>query len=206
MKAESVVLGLSGMFFGLIVGWILGAQAQNGRPASAPPAPQGQSQAPTSTEASSRAAILDENQVQALRSIADKDPKNVQARVQLGNLYFDAERYDQAIKWYENALTLDPRDPNVSTDLGISYYYTNQPDRALAQFDESLKIDPRHTKTLLNIGVVRAFGKQDLQGAVAIWEKLLELAPASPEGEAARRALDSIKAAHPDAGKTPGGS
>jgi len=203
MKAESVVFGIAGMFFGLIVGWILGAQDQSGRPPVAPPVAEGQ---PQTESAGSAPRVLDENKVQALRSIVEKDPKNVQARVELGNLYFDAERYDQAIKWYEDTLKLNPRDPDVSTDLGISYYYSNQPDRALAQFEESLKANPKHTKTMLNIGIVRAFGKQDLPGAIAIWQKLLELAPSSPEGEAARRALDSLKAAHPDVGKTPGGA
>lgn len=202
MKAESVVFGIAGMFFGLIVGWILGAQDQSSR--TLVPSPAAQGQPPAESGSAPRAAVLDENKAQALRSIADKDPKNVGARVQLGNLYFDAERYDQAIKWYADALKLNPRDPDVSTDLGISYYYSNQPDRALAQFEESLKIDPKHTKTMLNMGIVRAFGKQDLQGAMAIWQKLLELAPASPEGEAAKRALDSLKAAHPDVSKSPG--
>ncbi|MBI1876067.1 MAG: tetratricopeptide repeat protein [Acidobacteria bacterium] len=201
MKAESVVFGIAGMFVGLIVGWILGAQDQGARPA--PAAAEGQPAAVSSSSAP-RAAVLDENKAQALRSIAAKDPKNVEARVQLGNLYFDAERYGQAIKWYEEALKVSPRDPDVSTDLGISYYYSNQPDRALAQFEESLTFNPKHTKTMLNMGIVRAFGKQDLQGAIAIWQKLLELAPTSPEGEAAKRALDSLKAAHPDVSKSPG--
>jgi hypothetical protein len=35
----------------------------------------------------------------------------------------------------------------------------------LKQFDHSLSIDPKHVKTLLNVGIVRAFGKQDLAGA-----------------------------------------
>ena len=61
------------------------------------------------------------------------------------------------------ALKLNPNDVNVSTDLGVSYYYTNQPDKALAQFDHSLKLDPKHAKTLLNVGIVKAFGKQDLR-------------------------------------------
>ena len=36
--------------------------------------------------------------------------------------------------------------------------------QALQQFDRSLAIDARHTKTLLNVGIVRAFGKDDLAG------------------------------------------
>ena len=47
------------------------------------------------------------------------------------------------------------------------------------------------------MGIVRAFGKQDLTGAEAAWQQVVELAPDSPEGQAAKRALDSLKAAHP---------
>ena len=56
--------------------------------------------------------------------------------------------------------------------------------------------DPKHTKTLLNQGIVLAFGKQDLQGAEAAWRKVVELAPGTPEGEAAKRGLDGIASAH----------
>ena len=96
---------------------------------------------------------------------------------------------------------------NVSTDLGVCYYYTNQPDKALEQFEHSLKLDPKHAKTLLNVGVVRAFGKQDLDGALKVWEQVIQIAPASPEGQAAKRAIDSVRSAHPntgDAAQNPG--
>ena len=53
-------------------------------------------------------------------------------------------------------------------------------------------------KTYLNMGVVKAFGKQDLKGAVVAWEKVIELAPGTPDADAARRALDNIRSAHPD--------
>ena len=46
----------------------------------------------------------------------------------LANTYFDAERYDDAIKWYQEALKLDPKNPDASTDLGVSYYYSGRTD------------------------------------------------------------------------------
>jgi hypothetical protein len=44
---------------------------------------------------------------------------------------------------------------------------------------------------------VKAFGKQDLQGASEAWQQVIRLAPDSPEGQAAKRALDSLQSAHP---------
>jgi tetratricopeptide (TPR) repeat protein len=112
-------------------------------------------------------------------------------------MYFDAGRFQDAARWYEAALKIEPRDPNVSTDLGIAYYYTNQPDRALSQFEHSLSLDPKHTKTLLNMGIVRAFGKQDLDGAARAWEQVVAIDPNGPEGQAAKKGLEGLRNAHP---------
>ena len=95
---------------------------------------------------------------------------------------------------------------NLSTDLGVCYYYTNQADKALLQLAHSLSIDPKHAKTLLNIGIVKAFGKQDLEGATKVWQQVVDLGPDTPEGQAAKRALDTLKSAHPGTGAPkPGG-
>jgi len=202
MKSDAIAFGLAGIVFGLIAGWVIGVQQASPRT----PAAAATSAAPADSSSGTRAAALDEARVTALKSVAEREPSNAKARADLANLYFDAERYDDAIKWYAEALKVNPKDVDVSTDLGISYYYTNQPDKALAQFDASLKLDQKHTKTLLNIGVVRAFAKQDLDGATAAWRQVVALAPESPEGQAAKRALDSLQSAHSGAGaaKKPG--
>jgi tetratricopeptide (TPR) repeat protein len=135
-----------------------------------------------------------------LKATLEKSPGNVAVRVELANLYFDHERFVDAAHWYEEALKLEPRSVNVSTDLGIAYYYMNRHDAALKQFEQSLAIEPGHTKTLLNVGIVRAFGKQDLDGAAKAWERVIELAPSSPEAGTARQALASLRSGHPEAG------
>ena len=206
MKSDAIAYGIAGVVFGLIAGWLIGSQQAVPRPGVAPPAAQQPpASAPSSGSAATRAAILDEAQVNALKSVAAREPSNATPRAQLGNLYFDAERYDEAIKWYEEAVKLSPNDVNLSTDLGVSYYYVNQADKALEQFNRSLKLDPKHGKTLLNLGIVKAFGKQDLQGAADAWQQVIKLAPESPEAQAAKRALDSLQSAHPgSASQKPG--
>ncbi len=202
MKSDSIAFGIAGVLFGLIAGWIIGSQQAAQRPA--PAAAQQTAAAASPGGSTQRAAVLDEAQVTALKSVAEREPSSPGPRVQLANLYFDAEKYDDAIKWYGEALKLSPNDVNVSTDLGVSYYYTNQPDKALDQFQKSLKLDPKHAKTLLNVGIVKAFGKQDLKGATEAWQDVLKVAPDSPEAQAAKRALDGIASAHPAAGGKPG--
>jgi tetratricopeptide (TPR) repeat protein len=165
MKADSIAFALAGTVFGLVAGWVIGAQYSVTRAVPVAAAP---------------------------------------AATALANLYFDAERYSDAVTWYEAALKLDAANADVSTDLGVSYYYLNQPDRALQQFAHSLSLDPKHTKTMLNMGIVRAFGKQDLDGASKAWEQVVALAPQSPEGQAARRALEAMRTAHPNVAAQPG--
>jgi len=200
MKSDGIAYGIAGILFGLIAGWIIGSQQANQR-LPAPAATAAQAAPAAGGGGQTRAAVLDETKVNALKTVAERETANAKPRIELANLYFDAERYDEAIKWYEDALRLDPNDVNVSTDLGVCYYYTNQPDRALAQFEKSLKIDPKHAKTLLNVGIVRAFGKQDLDGASQAWQQVIKLSPDSPEGQAAKRALDSLQSAHPGTSK-----
>jgi cytochrome c-type biogenesis protein CcmH/NrfG len=195
MRKDSILFGVAGVFFGLLAGWIVGSQQVTGVPRD--PAPQ---PAQSAAAAEKAPPPLDERRVADLKASAERNPADADSRVQLANLYFDSERFADAIRWYEEALKIDPRNPNASTDLGITYYYTNQVDRALAQFDKSLDIDPTHTKTLLNMGFVRAYGKQDLEGAAKAWQRVVDIAPATPEGQRARQALEALRSAHPSDG------
>jgi cytochrome c-type biogenesis protein CcmH/NrfG len=204
MKTESIAFGVAGVFFGLILGWIVGSQ-------QASPVPSASSQSQTASSASASAAAapsapaFDASQAAALEQQAAANPKDATVRATLGNMYFDASKYDDATKWYEQAFQLNPHDADVSTDLGVSYYYTNQTDRALAQFDKSLQIDPKHLKTLLNLGIVRWFGKHDQAGAVQAWERVVALAPTSEEARRAQQGLDGLKSAGRSAGSGAGG-
>ena len=200
MRSESIVFAIAGICFGIILGWVIGTQ-QAGKRTATPvqlqqAAPAAAAGSPDAAPAGTRQpAALDEGKVQSLLTIIKSDPKNVGAHVQLANTYFDAERYPDAIKWYEEALKLDPKNPDASTDLGVSYYYSGRTDEALKQFETSLKLNPKHAKTLFNKGIVLAFGKRDLQGATEAWQQVVQLAPGTPEAQAAQQGLQGIAAA-----------
>jgi tetratricopeptide (TPR) repeat protein len=194
MKKESIVFSLAGMFFGVLVGWILGSQQAAPPPAAPPP----QAAAPNAQQAAPTPPPVDVQRAAELERTANAQPSNAAPRIELANLYYDAERFDLATTWYEAALKISPKDVNASTDLGICYWYMNQADRALTQFDHSLAIDPKHVKTLLNQGIVLAVGKRDFRGAVEAWQKVVAFAPGSQEAEQAKQGLDGIASAHPE--------
>lgn len=206
MKRDNFVFLLSGVFFGLLVGWMLGSQ-QGGRFAPAPAAattaaapaagaPQGQGQNPPPPP-------INEQKVADLTKIANSDVKNATVRAELGNLYFDSERFDLAIPWYEAAFKLTPNDANLSTDLGVSYLYTDKTDQAIAQFEKSLAADPKHLKTWLNLGIAKAMVKGDTAGGEAAWKKVIEIAPGTEEAKRAQQGIDALKGGNH--GKGPGG-
>jgi tetratricopeptide (TPR) repeat protein len=168
-KYAWIVYAIATMMFGAIAGYIIAIQAGRG------PVAPGALQEPATRAAS--AAIVNESELRAYREILARDPKNAQAAVKAGNLLYDAQRYVEAIAFYQQAFALLPRDINVSTDLGTALWYAGRADEALAQYEKSLAIDARHPQTLFNVGIVRADGKRDYRGAVAAWETLLESNP-----------------------------
>ena len=197
MRLDAVIFGVSGVFFGVILGWILGSQAAG--PALG--APQAVASAPAANQPA--LPVIDARRVADLEQQANARPTDVAIRIELGNVYYDAERFDAAIPWYLAALTLDPNSIDASTDLAVCYYYTNQVDQALAQLDRSLQINPSHAKTLLNQGIIRAFGREDLTGATQSWQRVVEIAPDSEEGRRAQQLLDGLQG-HPES--VPGGT
>jgi tetratricopeptide (TPR) repeat protein len=203
MTRDAVIFGIAGTMFGLLAGWIIGSQQARPTPAT-PQSAAASSASPANDEP--EAPPIDLKRASALEQQANSAPNDAAVRVELGNLYFDAKRFDLAIPWYEASLRLNPKDIGVSTDLAVCYHYTGDPDRALRQIDQSLAIDPKHAKTLLNQGIIRAFGKQDLDGALESWEKVVKFAPNTPEADRARKGIDGLKGAHqPGAPGAPAG-
>src|SRR5262245_42182635 len=104
MKSDAIAFGVAGVLFGLVAGWIIGSQQANLR--SVGPAPQAATQ--PAAPAATTPPPLDESKVNAFRSAAERMPKDPAPRIELGNLYFDSERYSDAITWYAEGLKLQP--------------------------------------------------------------------------------------------------
>jgi cytochrome c-type biogenesis protein CcmH/NrfG len=182
------VISIACLVLGLAVGYVV-----FGHRGAPPVVTHVVQQQPAASPGAPAAGILDERTAQTLRDILSRDPRNVQAAIQLGNLYYDAGRYAEAVPFYQQAIALDPKNVNVSTDLGTALYYSGRPDEALAQYEKSLAVDPNHAQTLFNQGIVRLDGKQDAPRAIQSWEKLLAVNPNYPERDRVQQLLEQTR-------------
>lgn len=180
----TAVTGIAGVLFGVIVGYLLGVSRTG---AGSLPV--------TAVQATAAAAptVVTEQELQGWRNILATDPKNVRANVELANRLYDAGRYADAIPYYQQAFTLDPKNVSVSTDFATALYYAGRADEALIQFDRSLAIDPKHGQTLFNLGIVKRDARNDPQGAIAAWERLLTSVPDYPDAARVRTMIAELK-------------
>jgi cytochrome c-type biogenesis protein CcmH/NrfG len=168
---------LAGFVIGAVSGirFSVGDRPETGGPAPATAAPQmGQ-------------------QIRDLERVLERDPKNLQALIALGNACFDMQQHKKAIDAYERALAIDPKNSDVRTDLGIMYRGIGDYDKALSNFREVTRQDPFHKNSRYNIGVVLQNDKKDIPGAIAAWEDFLKLEPTGERADAVRAELQKLK-------------
>src|SRR6187551_2258196 len=108
-------MGVAGVFFGVLVGWIVGSQSGAGRVPPPPVAAAAPSQGAGGGSGTQAPPPLDESRASAMKTTAQQNPTDAVTRVQLGNMYFDAGRFQDATEWYQAALKINPKDVNAST-------------------------------------------------------------------------------------------
>jgi cytochrome c-type biogenesis protein CcmH/NrfG len=140
-----------------------------------------------------RDSIEATSQIQTLKEIVKKDPKNLPAWVELGNLYFDMDQPKEAIEAYSHYLAAKPDNPDVRTDMGIMYRKLGQFDMALEEFRKAARSDPKHVNSRYNIGLVLLHDKQDIQGAIKAWEEYLKVDPNSERAQRIRAQIEKMK-------------
>ncbi len=206
MKKETVILYVA---IALIVGFVGGATvgilwmtkgtekvAMVQRPQMVTPGspiPSAPVQGTTPPGPPARESVEVASQIQTLKEIVKKDPKNLPAWVELGNLYFDSDRPKEAIEAYSRYLAVKPDNPDIRTDMGIMYRKLGQFDRALEEFKKAAQSDPKHANSRYNMGIVLLHDKHDIKGAIKAWEDYLKVDPNSERAQRIRAQIEKMK-------------
>jgi tetratricopeptide (TPR) repeat protein len=165
-------------------------------PAMAAPASSMQNTPPDKMPSLDEMKRMADKKAEPLLVKLKSDPKNPKLENQIGLVYQSAHQFKEAAQYFEKSLQSDPKNIAVRADYASCLYYTGDVDGALAQLNQSLVYDPKHAGTLMNIGIIRWKGKNDADGAVAAWEKLLQYHPDFPQKELVQHMITQAKQAH----------
>ncbi len=86
--------------------------------------------------------------------VYNKNKDNFEANNNLGSVYALKEDYDNAIKFYKNALRLEPKSNDIRTNLGKAYAKNAQYDLAKVTFGEVLRADPDYYEVYIELARV----------------------------------------------------
>ena len=183
--AQAYILAVICLLLGAAAGYIVRGSAAV--PPTAAAASVNDSAAPAMTPGMSQQQVtpemlkhMAEKQAAPLLEQLKSDPNNPKLLAEVGNYYYDAQSFPDAIKYYKQSLAAKD-DPNVRTDLGTAYFYSGDGDDAITEFQSVLKVDPGHANALFNLGMVKWQAKMDINGAIAAWEQVLKAHPDHPK-------------------------
>jgi len=144
-----------------------------------------------SQQASDEADI--EQVVAPLLERLQQNPADEAAMVALGNAYYDSDRWEEAVPWYEKALQATPENTDVRTDLGTAYFYSGDLAKAKEQWSKVLEQDPDKVQAHYNMGLLYLHqSPADTESAAREWETVIKLAPGTEEAESAQERLTSL--------------
>ncbi len=134
------------------------------------------------------------SEIASYKEILRKDPNNLQALINIANLYFDTRQDLLAIENYRKALAIDPGNANVRTDMALCYRRTGNTDKAIEELKKAISMNPRHAQSRYNLGSILIQEKNDLAGGVNAWEGVLENVPDYPYRDSLKAEIARVRA------------
>lgn len=135
------------------------------------------------------------------KMILEKNPKDLQALIGLGNIYFEkgelfeeSQYHEKAVEYYRKALDVDSKNDNVRLDMAIEYTKLQMNDIALRELNTILSNNANHETAHFYVGTI-LMDKQDLQGALRHFKKYQELAPNGPAAPRVSYYIEQIEQA-----------
>jgi Flp pilus assembly protein TadD len=111
---------------------------------------------------------------QRINRILEQSPNDPHALLFLGDLHTTTEAYEDARRFYEEAVARDPTLAHGYFRLGVINDKSGQSDQALAMYEQAVKHAPRH-QTYVNNLAYQYFQQGNYDAAVKTYNKSLNL-------------------------------
>ena len=194
MSRENILFAIIGLLLGFIVGFMFASSmsqkaamqpaAAGALPADHPPVSgQNNTQNPQAMFA----------QVQAALEKARSEPQNFDAQVQAADLYYQIQRFDQAIEYLLKANQLKPTDYRTVVLLGMVNLDAEHYDQAEKWYRAAMKMKSDDVMVLSGLAAT-TLGKGDAKAAEDAIAQLEKVDPNSEDLPQFRDKLASLKA------------
>lgn len=128
-----------------------------------------------------RAGRVDEAE-RAFRALTKSNPELGGPHANLGVIYRETGKSEQAIAELELAVKASPRQPIYYNQLGVTYRQAGQFDKARQAYEKAVDLDANYAPAVLNLGILLDMYLGDGKRALELYERYLAL---SPQGDTA---------------------
>ncbi len=124
------------------------------------------------------------------------EPENSAYYQNMGSIYAAQGNDEKARELYEKAaslaVNLSPKDAATNYyNMGVTYINAGKNAEAKEALQKAIEIDPTHGESHYQMGVV-LLGEGDMEGAIKIWKKYLEVSPNGPNAATAQELIKSL--------------
>jgi len=124
--------------------------------------------------------------VPELEQVVQRDPTQLEARAELGFLYFRGGDVEKSLRVMGDVLSIEPRHPLALLYLGHALYRKGQAQKAEESFKASAKLDPTFGEPHFALGQLYE-AQNKLKEALAEYELAAKLQENHPDAAAAKR-------------------
>lgn len=192
MNRENLLFAVIGLLLGFIVGFMFAssratqmqmASATQNLPADHPP---------IGAQSGGMDPAAMREQVTAQIAKARNEPQNFDAQVQAANLFWQINRYDQAIEFLLKANKLKPTDYETVVTLGLVNLDAGHYDQAETWYRAAIKMRSDDERTAAGLAAA-TLGKGDAKAAEDAIAQLEKLNPSSADLPQFKEKLASLK-------------
>jgi tetratricopeptide (TPR) repeat protein len=141
----------------------------------------------------SSAVPVDPAQVAALMQKITANPQDTTSLQTLGNMYYDANDFANALVFYEKIAVITPKDDGSWIAVAAAAYQSGKEDRAVEAWNKALGINPDNIEAHYGLGFYNLDKTpSDEAKARAEWAKVVAIAPQSDLAKQVQAELDRL--------------
>jgi Tfp pilus assembly protein PilF len=122
---KPVLFGICGVILGLIVGFFVSNAVNRNAPSKTPPGQTGAALLADQPQPGIAPGGMMPDVAEAIEK-AKNEPRNLEAQLEVADMYSQIQRFDKAAEFYERAAALKPNDFTVNVKTAGTYFDARQ--------------------------------------------------------------------------------